>query len=87
MGSYIREGKIIDSSVNFARDIKTGMTTNKFYFMFFEYLDESIKRKIKFIVFEPCISGNPNHIYSFSNGKLDVVQFECVNCGGKTIDY
>lgn len=74
MHGYIREGKILDSSVLFINNIKVGIDIEDFYNKFFEYYPSELRKKYKVVKLESCVA-DVTHIYTFNNGKLVSVKF------------
>ncbi len=73
--SYIFEGEINDSNINFIDDIKIGMSKEKFIKIFFDNFPNELMTKYKFIVFESCVQ-DIKHTYTFKADKLQSVNFK-----------
>lgn len=83
--SYIIKGEIYDRDVDFTKNIRIGMSENNFCGTFFKDFPSTLQKRYKVIVFQSCVEGI-KHIYSFKDGELNSVKFECVKCSWK-VDY
>ncbi|GAA4381595.1 hypothetical protein [Hymenobacter koreensis] len=87
-GSYIERGIINNSSIMLSNGIRTGISIKEFYSKFFKQVNQDLHSRVSIIILEPCISGNPRHVYNFTDQKLKQIKFECIDSGcGKILDY
>lgn len=72
--SYISKGEILDNKVDFAENVKIGMSVNEFYKVFFDKFPSQLENTFTVVEFESCVQ-SIKHIYNFDNGKLSSVKF------------
>jgi len=71
---YIQKGTITSDKVVFTNKIKIGMAAVNFYSLFFDKFPIELRKKIKTIQLESCVT-DIIHIYNFDDGQLISVTF------------